>query len=88
MKDNGGRLVCEVPGCAFDFYQRYGEIGSGYAHVHHLEPLSRAGKRGAKTKLDSIAIVCANCHAMIHRDGQCREMGALIPKRTKIHAQG
>jgi hypothetical protein len=86
LKENRGRLVCEVPGCAFDFYQRYGEIGSGYAHVHHLKPLSRAGKKGAKTRLDSLAIVCANCHAMIHVGGQCREMGALIPKRAKIRA--
>jgi hypothetical protein len=24
---NNGRLVCEVPGCGFDFHQRYGELG-------------------------------------------------------------
>jgi hypothetical protein len=85
IHDNGGRLICQVPGCAFDFYEKYGEIGSGYAHVHHLSPLSHAAKKGARTKLDSLAIVCANCHAMIHRDGQCRDMRTLIPKGTKTH---
>jgi len=86
LKDSRGRLICEVPGCAFDFYRRYGEIGSGYAQVHHLTPLSRFGKKGTKTTLDALAVVCANCHAMIHRGGQCREMAALIPKRARIRA--
>jgi hypothetical protein len=85
MKDNEGRLVCEVPGCAFDFCKTYGEIGVGYAHVHHLRPLGRAGKRGEETTLDTLAIVCANCHAMIHRDGLCRELRTLIPKTRGSH---
>jgi HNH endonuclease len=65
MKANDGRLACEVPGCGFDFSEVYGEeLGSGYAHVHHKRPLAM-GK--GKTGLKDLAIVCANCHAMIHR---------------------
>jgi HNH endonuclease len=76
-----GRLACEVPGCGFDFVERYGEkLGKGYAHVHHLTPLSKAGSSGRSTTFSGLAIVCANCHAMIHKGGNCRELGSLIPK--------
>jgi 5-methylcytosine-specific restriction protein A len=75
---NGDRLVCEVPNCGFDFLKRYGAIGEGYAQVHHLEPLSEAPRTGIMTTLDKLAIVCANCHAMIHVGGQCRPLAGLI----------
>jgi hypothetical protein len=29
-----GKLVCEVPSCKFDFKERYGPLGEGYAQVH------------------------------------------------------
>lgn len=73
---NGGHLVCEVKGCGFDFFAAYGELGSGYAHVHHRRGL--ANYQGVeKTRLDELAIVCANCHAMIHRGGECRDLNVL-----------
>ncbi len=78
MQKNGGKLICEVPCCNFDFNAVYGELGKGYAHVHHLLPLSKAGDDGISTTLDDLAVVCANCHAMIHRGGECREMSDLI----------
>ena len=31
-----GRLICEVPGCGFDFEAQYGELGRLFAEVHHL----------------------------------------------------
>ncbi|HZL18649.1 MAG TPA: hypothetical protein VFG23_12980, partial [Polyangia bacterium] len=40
LKRGTGRLTCEVPACRFDFEGTYGPLGSGYAHVHHLRPLS------------------------------------------------
>jgi HNH endonuclease len=72
-----GRLVCEVPRCGFDFLERYGELGRGYAHVHHLKSLAQMNE-GEITTLDDLAIVCANCHAMIHVGGGCRELTGLI----------
>lgn len=77
-----GRLRCEVPGCGFDFEAVYGELGQGYAHVHHLKPI---GDRAApsRTKLSDLTVVCANCHAMIHRGGRCRALGNLIPLRLR-----
>jgi 5-methylcytosine-specific restriction enzyme A len=75
---NGGRLICEVPNCGFDFFERYGSIGEGYAHVHHLELLSEAPLTGRIITLDKLRVVCANCHAMIHVGGQCRALEGLI----------
>lgn len=73
-----GKLKCEVPGCGFDFEAVYGELGRDYAQVHHLNPL---GDRTTptQTKLTDLAVVCANCHAMIHRGGKCRPLDKLIP---------
>jgi hypothetical protein len=74
-----GRLSCEVPGCSFDFAAVYGEPGHGYAHVHHLRPLAEsAGPR--ETRLEDLAVVCANCHAIIHRGGGCRDLHSLIAR--------
>lgn len=60
-----GRLVCEV--CAFDFERRYGERGRGVCEVHHRTPLSARPDDGSITGLDDLAIVCANCHLMLHQ---------------------
>jgi hypothetical protein len=78
--NNKGRLVCEVPGCGFDFHDVYGAVGADYAHVHHLTPLSRL--RGAtRMTVDDVAVVCANCHGMIHRGGECRPLKGLVVRR-------
>jgi predicted HNH restriction endonuclease len=61
-----GSLVCEVSGCGFDFFRTYGELGREFAECHHRVPLSLlAGVR--ETRLEDLAIVCANCHRMLHR---------------------
>lgn len=73
-----GKLVCEVPNCDFDFKERYDELGEGYVQVHHLIPLNKAPKEGRKIFLKDLAVVCANCHAMIHRNGECRPLQGLI----------
>ena len=76
---HGGRLFCEVPGCGFDFGRKYGDVASEYAQVHHLKPLGVS--RRTRTRLQDLAVVCANCHAVIHLGGQCRtpeEVGHLI----------
>jgi len=74
-----GRLYCEVKGCAFDFERTYGEVGRGYAHVHHLLPLSD-GDENRITHLTDLAVICANCHAMVHRGGVCRPLASLLQK--------
>lgn len=59
-----GKLCCEV--CGFDFQDIYGELGDGFCEVHHLQPLSKADGV-VKTELKDLAIVCSNCHRIIHR---------------------
>lgn len=59
-----GKLACEV--CGFDFYCVYGELGSGFAECHHTKPISKL-LAGEKTRTTDLAIVCANCHRMLHR---------------------
>jgi 5-methylcytosine-specific restriction protein A len=73
-----GMLICEVPKCGFDFEKRYGKLGEGYAQVHHLIPLKKAPPAGRPVKLGDLAIVCANCHVMIHAGGECRPLAGLI----------
>ncbi len=80
LDGNQGKLVCEVPRCGFDFGMRYGEIGMGYAQVHHLKPLSSVSHKGIRNKLTDLAVVCANCHVMIHKGGECRPLENLIPE--------
>jgi len=75
-----GKLRCEVPGCGFCFEEVYGDIGERFAHVHHLEGLANAPGE-VTTTFDDLAVVCANCHAMIHHGGQCRPLKGLIPRK-------
>lgn len=63
-KERATSLKCEV--CGFDFFAAYGEIGSGYIECHHTMPISDY-EPGQKTKLEDLALVCANCHRMLHR---------------------
>lgn len=60
---HGGRLACEA--CGFDFEEVYGERGAGYIECHHVVPLHEAGE--GRTKLSDLALICANCHRVIHR---------------------
>lgn len=72
--DAKGALTCEV--CGFDFEQHYGELGRGFAECHHLTPLSDLDTQ-TKTKLSDLAIVCANCHRMLHRARPWRTVAEL-----------
>lgn len=59
-----GRLECEA--CMFDFERNYGDIGKGYMECHHLKPLSTLATIET-TRLEDLALICANCHRIIHR---------------------
>lgn len=57
-------LKCEV--CGFDFLKAYGKRGDGFIECHHTRPL-HVMQDGERTKLQDLALLCANCHRMIHR---------------------
>lgn len=59
-----GELICEA--CDFNFVKVYGELGDGFSECHHLIPVSEL-KPGHLTRFEDLAIVCSNCHRMIHK---------------------
>ena len=59
-----GKLECEA--CGFDFQATYGDLGKDFCEVHHRVPLAELDA-GTKTRLKDLAVVCANCHRMLHR---------------------
>lgn len=58
-----GKLVCEA--CGFNFSDRYGESGAGLIEVHHTTPVHTL-RAGETTKLAELALLCANCHRVVH----------------------
>ena len=59
-------LTCQA--CGFNFEEIYGTTGKDYIEAHHLTPLSQLkGKRVALDAKQDFAVLCANCHRMIHR---------------------
>jgi 5-methylcytosine-specific restriction protein A len=60
-----GKLECEV--CSFDFNKTYGELGKGFIECHHKKPLSSIESE-VITSIEDLALVCSNCHRMLHRE--------------------
>ena len=63
LRENN-KLFCTV--CEFDFEKKYGERGAGFIEAHHTIPVSDM-KPGQKTQTEDIALVCSNCHKILHR---------------------
>jgi 5-methylcytosine-specific restriction enzyme A len=64
--------------CGFDFGEVYGDLGSGYIHVHHVVPISTIGKEYIVDPIKDLRPVCANCHAMIHRRKPALPLGEVV----------
>ena len=64
MKNNDGHLYCEA--CGFDFFEVYGERGKEFIEGHHTRLVSELSE-GDKTRVEDIAMLCSNCHRMVHR---------------------
>lgn len=62
-KNAASDLKCEV--CGFSFEEIYGERAKDYCEVHHLLPLAQL-KEPMETSLENLAILCANCHRVVH----------------------
>ena len=63
-----GCLACEC--CGFDFVSFYGQVGEGFIEVHHRRPLHTLTEVTVTT-LEDLALVCSNCHRMLHRLQDC-----------------
>ena len=63
LKIHGETCFC----CGFNFYHKYGNIGRGFIHVHHLKLISELGLEYEVNPEKDLLPVCPNCHAMIHQ---------------------
>lgn len=59
----GEPVACEA--CGFDFGKIYGDRGKGFIECHHVKPLHETGE--TSTTIKDLALLCSNCHRMIHR---------------------
>jgi len=62
-----GRLFCEA--CGFDFGEHYGKAASHIIDCHHTKPVHTLVD-GSKTRLEDLALLCANCHRVVHASRQ------------------
>lgn len=53
--------------CSLNFGEVYGDVGEGFIHVHHVNPLHENGEQHVIDYEKNLVPVCPNCHAMLHR---------------------
>lgn len=86
LATKNGDYSCEV--CGFDFESVYGELGKGFIHVHHRIPLCKIGESYHPDIERDFALVCPNCHAMLHRKREdclsVEELREIISKETSL----
>lgn len=68
--------------CGLNFGEEYGELGEGFIHVHHLRPLHTIKKDYVVDYKEDLIPVCPNCHAMIHRIPNGKNMSVDEIKKT------
>jgi predicted HNH restriction endonuclease len=71
--------------CEFDFGRIYGEIGTGFIHVHHLRPLSEVATAHKVDPKKDLRPVCPNCHEMLHRRTPPFSIEELRAIRNRLH---
>lgn len=70
--------VCQA--CGFDFERHYGALGHEYIEAHHLIPLSMLPMETPTphSPKDDFALLCGNCHRMIHRKNAPGTFGEFV----------
>jgi len=58
---------CSCQVCGMNFQSRYGDLGIGFIHVHHVIPVSKMGPNYIVDPINELEPVCPNCHMMLHR---------------------
>jgi 5-methylcytosine-specific restriction protein A len=72
-RDRRARAAClahygtTCAACGVDFEKRYGKLGRGFIHVHHLTELSSVGSDYQVDPINDMRPICPNCHTMVHR---------------------
>jgi 5-methylcytosine-specific restriction endonuclease McrA len=75
-------FTCQV--CQFNFAERYGELGRGFAEAHHKTQLSKL-KDGIPTRLADLITVCSNCHRILHKMDGSRKDIVKLRRRIRFH---
>ena len=57
-----------------DFEEKYGIVGKDFIHVHHIVPLNTIGEEYLVDYEKDLMPVCPNCHAMLHRKVNGKEL--------------
>lgn len=74
-KHHGTR--CQV--CEMSFSDMYGTLGEGFIEAHHLRPIASL-EEGIPVNFNissDFAVLCSNCHRMIHKTDDPSDIGAL-----------
>jgi len=61
--DRNEPLRCEA--CSFVFKHTYDPLGDSFIECHHTRPIASLDE-DHQTKLEDLALLCSNCHRMIH----------------------
>jgi 5-methylcytosine-specific restriction protein A len=70
--------------CGLRFEERYGDIGKGCIHVHHVVPLNKGRRTYKVNPLRDLRPVCPNCHWMLHINGEAmsiKKLRAIVRKQ-------
>jgi hypothetical protein len=70
--------------CSVSFLERYGDIGRGFIHVHHVVTVASTSGRYTIDPVRDLIPVCPNCHAMLHRNDPPFTVDDL---RERLHQQ-
>lgn len=76
-----GKLECEA--CGFNFKEFYAKIlEHDFCEIHHRTPLSSITSE-TQTTLDDLAVLCSNCHRVIHKTSPMMKVEELAKKIRK-----
>jgi predicted HNH restriction endonuclease len=59
-------LNCQA--CGFNFEMKYGRLGKDFIEIHHKNPLGQIKQKHIVDPKTDIAVLCSNCHRMVHRE--------------------
>ncbi|WP_175773329.1 HNH endonuclease [Paraburkholderia phenazinium] len=68
---------CKCCVCGFNFETKYGKLGHGFIHVHHVVDLATIGAEYVVDPVKDLRPVCPNCHAMLHTKNQAMQIDQL-----------
>jgi 5-methylcytosine-specific restriction enzyme A len=54
-------------GCGDKLTEKYGPIGTGVIHVHHIVPISQMGSSYSLNPIKDLIPLCPNCHNIVHQ---------------------